>query len=271
MKIFAIQDETDSTKKALAYLFYYENEKLFYIELPDDADEWETPLLLSSFIKKGEKTINSYWSKMWVCQRIVPPDRQNIGQILRDNHLSEYDEFDLLILGMGRCAQDDYYLVPIDEASLPSSIKKRSLKRIENVIPLEDFNLLVFFANGTIKKCSLKSYLEENIRFRILLKKEELWNNVKPEVGGYGITWDDNLRISDSMLYRTGKRIPLTTSDFNSYIKHGIVNVSEAAGILECSRQNIDDLTKRGKLHPVKSSGKNTVYLKNEILKRAWK
>jgi hypothetical protein len=29
-------------------------------------------------------------------------------------------------------------------------------------------------------------------------------------------------------------------------------------------------LTKRGKLHPIKSSGKTTLYLKSEILKRNW-
>lgn len=45
---------------------------------------------------------------MWVRQRIVPPDRQNIGQILKANGLEEYDEFSLLMFGSGRCAQDDY-------------------------------------------------------------------------------------------------------------------------------------------------------------------
>ena len=44
-------------------------------------------------MKRGETTVNSYWSKIWVQQRIVPPDRQNIGEILRDNHLQEYDEY----------------------------------------------------------------------------------------------------------------------------------------------------------------------------------
>ena len=85
MKIFAIRDESMPEQFDLAYLFYYETEKRFYIELPDDADPWETPLLLSSFVKKGEKTVNSYWSKIWVQQRIVPTDRQNLGQILKDN------------------------------------------------------------------------------------------------------------------------------------------------------------------------------------------
>ena len=55
MKIFAIRDESAVNQIDLAYLLYYEVEKHFYIELPENADPWETPLLLSSFVKKGEE------------------------------------------------------------------------------------------------------------------------------------------------------------------------------------------------------------------------
>ena len=141
MKIFAIRDESVEIQKDLAYLIYYEMEKRFYIELPDDADPWETPLLLDSFVKRGEKTVNSYWSQLWVQQRIIPTDRQNLGEILRDNGLKEYDEFQLLMLAMGRCAQDDYYLVPLNENDLPKEIIKRFSARIEDVLPLDDYCL----------------------------------------------------------------------------------------------------------------------------------
>ena len=109
MRIFAIKDDTLSQEIVLGYLIYYENAKAFYIELPDDADPWETPLLLSSFVKRGERSVSSYWSRLWVQQRIIPRDRQNIGQVLKENGLKEYDEFQLLMLTMGRCAQDECY------------------------------------------------------------------------------------------------------------------------------------------------------------------
>lgn len=48
-EIFAVRDEDNTTNKAVAYLFYYEKEKRFYIELPEEADPWETPLILSFF------------------------------------------------------------------------------------------------------------------------------------------------------------------------------------------------------------------------------
>ena len=79
-----------------------------------------------------------------------------------------------------------------------------------------------------------------------------------------------NLTFSDSVLYRTGKKVPLSAADFQNFVAHRVVNVAEAAEILNCSRQNVMDLTKRGKLHPIKTSDKSTLYLKSEILKRNW-
>ena len=86
----------------------------------------------------------------------------------------------------------------------------------------------------------------------------------------YGIAWDVNMTVSDAMLYRIGKSVPLTAADFRNFAAHRVINVAEAAEILGCSRQNIIDLTKRGKLHPIKTSEKSTLYLKSEILKRNW-
>lgn len=57
-------------------------------------------------MKRKQYTVNAYWSKVWVQQRIAPTDRQNLGQILKDNGLDEYDEFQLLMLANGRCVQD---------------------------------------------------------------------------------------------------------------------------------------------------------------------
>jgi predicted DNA-binding transcriptional regulator AlpA len=270
MKIFAIRDETDKEQKNLAYLLYYEMEKLFYIELPEKADPWETPLLLSSFAKRGEKTVNSYWSKLWVQQRIIPTDRQNLGQVLKENGLKEYDEYSLLMLSMGRCAQDDYYLVPIEDGGLPEEIKNRFFMRIEDVVPLEDYHLLVFFRDGKVKKCSLRDRLQSENAFRVLLRDEKLFCHVQMQTGGYGVAWDTNMTISDAELYRIGQDVPLSAEDFKNFVVHRVVTAAEAAEILDCSRQNIDDLTKRGKLHPIKIGTRTTLFLKSEILKRNW-
>ena len=122
MRVFVIRDD-ELAEKDLGYLLYYEPSKAFYIELPENADEWETPMILSSFVRRGEYSVNAYWSLQWVRQRIIPQDRQNLGQILRDNHLQEYDELALLLLGHGRCAQDAVYIEEL--AEIPKSIAER--------------------------------------------------------------------------------------------------------------------------------------------------
>lgn len=270
MKIFAIRDITDTDCKDLAYLLYYEISKQFYIELPSNADPWQAPFLLSSFAQKGEHTINSYWSKIWVQQRIVPSDRQNIGQIIRDNGINKYDEYDLLMLSAGRCEQDDYYLVPISETDFPAEIIARSKKRVDDVIPLQNNCLLVFFRDNIVKKCNLTEFFNKTPRFAILAKQLEIFRNVKIQPGGYGVQWDENLSISNDLLYKIGKCVPLSADDFKSIASERIINTSEAAEILNCSRQYINELVKAEKLHPIKISDKNTLFMKSEILQRNW-
>ena len=136
--------------------------------------------------------------------------------------------------------------------------------------PLENHCLLVFFRDGAVKKCDFQKYFERTRAFQILLKNPDYFQHVQIQTGGYGVAWDVNMTVSDTMLYRIGKSVPLTMEDFRNFAARRVINAAEAAEILGCSRQNIIDLTKRGKLHPIKSSEKSTLYLKSEILKRNW-
>lgn len=263
MKIFAIRDESASRQVDVAYLIYYERQKTFYIEVPRGRSEWEVPLLVSSFVKRGEYTINAYWSKLWVQQRIVPADRQNLGQILKENGLCEYDEYRLLMLCNGRCAQDDYYLKAISGEI--EELQERFRKKVEDVLVLQDMQLLIFFRNGEIRKCFLKEYFEKNRKFRALLLYPALFEEVRVQAGGYGICWNEDTVISDEELYRMGEKIPLSAGDFYSFVDRNLVNSAEAAGILGCSRQNIEKMIDSGKLHPVKRLAKSTLLLRTEV------
>jgi excisionase family DNA binding protein len=76
--------------------------------------------------------------------------------------------------------------------------------------------------------------------------------------------------IDNAALYAMGIEIPLSMEDFCAFARERIVNTQEAAELLDCSRQYIAELVKNGKLHPLKASDKNTLFLKSEILKRMW-
>ena len=62
----------------------------------------------------------------------------------------------------------------------------------------------------------------------------------------------------------------MMADDFRAFVSERIINAAEAAEILNCSRQYINELVKADKLHPVKTSEKNTLFLKSEVLKRNW-
>ena len=125
MEIFAIRDAEIGGERDLAWLLYYPDEKTFRIEISEEIDEWEAPLLLSSFVRREQRTMDPESSSLWVELRIIPRDRQNLGMILRDNGLDEYDPYRLLILAEGRCAQDACYIVPIREDRIPEELRRR--------------------------------------------------------------------------------------------------------------------------------------------------
>ena len=271
MKVFAIRNDEDCTQKDLGYLVYYAHDKRFYVELPDDADEWETPLILSSFLKRDQKTVPAYWSRRWVQQRIVPTDRQNLGQILRENGLDEYDEFALLLLANGRCAQDSYYIAEVPETVLQTKFPKRCAKKVEEVIPLRQNKLLVFFRNGAVKSCDVPALVKDSRFFLPVLASESIFQRVSIQAGGYGVCWSEAAEIADSLLYEAGESLPLSIDAFISFVSNRVVSSAEAAELIGCSRQNIGELAKHGKLHPVRSMQKSTLFLKSEILQRQWK
>ena len=65
-----------------------------------------------------------------------------------------------------------------------------------------------------------------------------------------------------------GRRIPLTADDFRAFAAERIINAAEAAEILNCSRQYINEHVKTDKLHPIKATEKNTLFLKSEVLRK---
>lgn len=268
MRIFAIKDDTLPSDTILGYLVYYEKPKAFYIELPYNADVWDTPPILSSFVKKGQYSINSYWSRIWVEQRIIPRERQNIGQILRENDMNEYDEFTLLTLADGRCAQDDCYIEEIIADKIPEILLSRWEKKVEDVVPLDRPRMLVFFRNSDVKIINIKDIPDYTSTCEPYLASDKRFVNVEVQPDGYGICWSEQAVISDKMLYDYGTPVPLSLDDFITFVRNRVINTAEACAILDCSRQNIDDLVKRKKLHPIRTDAKAKLFLKNEVMQR---
>ncbi|MFI3254393.1 MAG: DUF2442 domain-containing protein [Eubacteriales bacterium] len=75
--------------------------------------------------------------------------------------------------------------------------------KIEKVTPLPEFCLDVHFLSGEQKKYHVKNLDLEP--FQKLCQSAELFSKVKVDVGGYGISWNDEIDLSCDELYKNGK------------------------------------------------------------------
>jgi len=73
--------------------------------------------------------------------------------------------------------------------------------RVQNVIPVKNFILLITFNNGEEKSFDVKPYLEIG-NFKEL-KDVSIFNSVKPFLGS--IQWSNGLDLCPDTLYMDGK------------------------------------------------------------------
>lgn len=270
MRIFAIKNDDDITEKRIyGYLFYYENEDKYHIEIPRDVEYWEAPMIIDHFVEDGSYCIGEHYSKKWVHSRIIPPDRQCLGMILRDNKLDRYDEFRLLTLSTGRCAQDSFYITGIKYADLPDEIKERMKRGISDVSFIAEGRVWFVMKDGTIfeVECADRGNPKLDMLNRAL-SYYNLLTDVIISPDGTGIIIGGNFEFTREEVLRYGKALNVSRDILRSIMSDKLVGSEEAAAILGCSRQNIDDLVKRGRLSPVKSGANGNIFLKCDVLDR---
>ena len=76
--------------------------------------------------------------------------------------------------------------------------------KVATVKPLEKYSLLVYFQNGEQKKYNVSPLFERWQEFRALSSVQGLFEQVKVDAGGYGISWNDDIDLSCEELYQNG-------------------------------------------------------------------
>ena len=76
--------------------------------------------------------------------------------------------------------------------------------KIKSVKAMENYILQITFENKTIKYYDVKNLFEKWSMFKKLRDNEELFLNVKVDVGGYGVSWDEGLDILCNELWENG-------------------------------------------------------------------
>ncbi len=267
MKSYAIYDEDLNRESAIGYLFYYKKSKSFIIELQEDLDEWDAPILFQSLVRQGIYTVSREASLLWVTERVIPSGRQNIGMILKNHKLKEYSEMALLSLSKGRCAQDNCYIEEISQESIPENIKKRMRQNISECFSTEDHQIICLFIDNTVRKVDLTQMLGKYQELSYVIRNRNLMDCVKVGVGGYSIIFNNSVEVQSLDLRNTGQLLPLTTGDFYNFVGRNVIDTTEVCNMLQCTRQNLSHMVKEEKLRPIIYGTKENLYLKGEIEK----
>lgn len=84
------------------------------------------------------------------------------------------------------------------------------LHKVQNVEALTDFVLLVTFKNQEMRIYDVKPLLKRWEAFLPLEEQLGLFEQVRVDTGGYGVSWNDEIDLSCDELYFNGKRPPVT-------------------------------------------------------------
>lgn len=82
--------------------------------------------------------------------------------------------------------------------------------RVKEVQPLPAFNLLIHFVTGECKRCNVAPLLKKWEAFKTLSSIKGLFEQVKVDAGGYGISWNDDIDLSCNELWENG--LPIDAS-----------------------------------------------------------
>lgn len=77
--------------------------------------------------------------------------------------------------------------------------------KLKAVKALPNYMLEIIFENNEIKYYDVKQLFDKWIIFENLKSVKGLFEQVKIDAGGYGISWNDELDLSCNELYTNGK------------------------------------------------------------------
>lgn len=83
-------------------------------------------------------------------------------------------------------------------------------RRVKEIIPMTNYTLQVQFVDDTKKQYDVKPLFKEIMAFQPLMYIPGLFEQVKVDTGGFGISWNDSIDLSCDELYENGKDLTIT-------------------------------------------------------------
>ncbi|MBR0045045.1 MAG: DUF2442 domain-containing protein [Synergistaceae bacterium] len=79
--------------------------------------------------------------------------------------------------------------------------------KLKSITPLADLFLLAEFQDGTQKKYDVKPLMQKWPPFHALDYVPGLFEQVRVDAGGFGISWNDDIDLSCDELYNLGSEL----------------------------------------------------------------
>lgn len=105
--------------------------------------------------------------------------------------------------------------------------------RIKSVKPLNDLRLSVVFQNGTEKEYDIHNLYSVFPQFKEFETNSDLFIQVRVDVGGYGISWDDNLDLDAEDIWEYGTEICTHDVDVSFLLADSLMKMRAQAGMTQ--------------------------------------
>ncbi|MBR2401550.1 MAG: DUF2442 domain-containing protein [Lachnospiraceae bacterium] len=106
--------------------------------------------------------------------------------------------------------------------------------RIISVTPLDNMILSVVFQNGIEKVYDVRSLYDVFPQFQVLEKVKHLFEEVQVDVGGYGISWNDELDLDANTIWEEGTESGVRQEmNVLNLLADSLIRCRERAGITQ--------------------------------------
>lgn len=108
--------------------------------------------------------------------------------------------------------------------------------KIISAVGKDDFSLEVEFMNGDVKKYDMDYMLTQYPQFQTLKENKKLFEAVRVDVGGYGVSWNDELDLDAQTIWEEGILIEVSKKvkpDINRLLAYRLALAREATGMTQ--------------------------------------
>ncbi len=106
--------------------------------------------------------------------------------------------------------------------------------RIQSVTAKENYMIEAVFFNGEVKRYDVTQLFTVFPQFKMLLKVKNLFESVVVDVGGYGISWNDDLDIDAETIWEEGILVEsVREKDLNHLLAYHLLVAREKSNMTQ--------------------------------------